>query len=114
MPADLGLSEIQSVISTNVTAVMACCKETINSMKKHDIKDGHIININRYADSQKAKKKDCGHFVCCQPKEARLSQDRCMPDYSLVYIRFWYLRLANTSLRRWCIAGVSNYKNLLI
>lgn len=66
MRADLGLLEIQSMISTNLTAVMASCKEAINSMKKHDIKDGHIININRYADSHYAKytKKKMDRFVC--------------------------------------------------
>lgn len=46
---DLDLSEIQNIVTTNVTAVMASCKEAVSSMKKHDIKDGHIININSVA-----------------------------------------------------------------
>lgn len=54
---DLDLSEIQNIVTTNVTAVMASCKEAVSSMKKHDIKDGHIININSVA----------GHVVINMP-----------------------------------------------
>lgn len=44
----MDICEIQTIINTNVTAVMVGCKEAISSMKRHDIKDGHVININRY------------------------------------------------------------------
>lgn len=31
----------------NVIAVTTCCRESYKSMKKYNIADGHIININR-------------------------------------------------------------------
>ncbi|XP_034231398.1 farnesol dehydrogenase-like [Thrips palmi] len=43
---DLDLLQIQAIIATNVTAVMAGCKLAISSMKKHNIRDGHVINVN--------------------------------------------------------------------
>ncbi|XP_034253734.1 farnesol dehydrogenase-like [Thrips palmi] len=54
---ELDLTKIQNIIATNLTAVTVGCKEAIGSMKKHDIKDGHIITINSVA----------GHVVINSP-----------------------------------------------
>ncbi|KAK3920846.1 Farnesol dehydrogenase, partial [Frankliniella fusca] len=50
---DLDAATVQNVVSLNLTGVMLSCREAILSMKKHGIKDGHIININSVA----------GHFI---------------------------------------------------
>ncbi|XP_052129322.1 farnesol dehydrogenase-like [Frankliniella occidentalis] len=41
-------TDSEKLISTNFTAVLIGCSLGVDSMKKHDIKDGHIININRW------------------------------------------------------------------
>ncbi|KAJ1519801.1 hypothetical protein ONE63_005054 [Megalurothrips usitatus] len=40
---------VQKLVSTNLTCVMISSQEAIKSMQKHDIKDGHIVNINSIA-----------------------------------------------------------------
>ncbi len=42
----------ERLVSTNLTAVMVGCSLGVASMKKHGIKDGHIININRCGSRQ--------------------------------------------------------------
>lgn len=43
---DLDAASIQRIVAVNLTAAMLSSREAIQSMKRHDIKDGHIININ--------------------------------------------------------------------
>lgn len=38
----------------NVMAVSICTREAYQSMKERNIDDGHIININRYANAKSA------------------------------------------------------------
>ncbi|XP_052130591.1 farnesol dehydrogenase-like isoform X2 [Frankliniella occidentalis] len=42
-------AQSEKLIATNVTAVLIGCSLGVDSMKKHGIKDGHIININSTA-----------------------------------------------------------------
>lgn len=46
---NLDVSTVQQVVNLNLTSVMLSCREALLSMKKHAIKDGHIININSVA-----------------------------------------------------------------
>ncbi|XP_034243982.1 farnesol dehydrogenase-like [Thrips palmi] len=43
---DMEPARIQQLVNTNLTAVMLCCHEAMNSMRRHAIKDGHLVNIN--------------------------------------------------------------------
>lgn len=45
--ADMDVPTMMQLINTNVAGVMLSCREALLSMKKYQIKDGHIININR-------------------------------------------------------------------
>lgn len=38
-----------AVLNTNVLGLAAATREAINSMKKHGVNDGHVVNIGRYA-----------------------------------------------------------------
>lgn len=44
---DIADGDLTNIINTNVTSVMCSCRQAVLSMKRHSIKDGHIININR-------------------------------------------------------------------
>ncbi|KAJ1530543.1 hypothetical protein ONE63_005431 [Megalurothrips usitatus] len=43
---DMSNESMAAVVNTNVLGLTACCREAINSMKRHGIKDGHIVNVN--------------------------------------------------------------------
>ncbi|KAK3927699.1 Farnesol dehydrogenase [Frankliniella fusca] len=43
---DLDPAESERMVSTNFTSMMIGCSLGVTSMRKHGIKDGHIININ--------------------------------------------------------------------
>lgn len=36
-----------AIVNTNLLGYASCCREVINSMKRHGTTDGHIVNINR-------------------------------------------------------------------
>lgn len=46
---DMDVATMMQLINTNVAGVMLSCREALLSMKKHHIKDGHIVNINSLA-----------------------------------------------------------------
>ncbi|XP_034247218.1 farnesol dehydrogenase-like [Thrips palmi] len=45
---DMSNEDMAAVINTNVLGMASCCREAINSMKKHAVSDGHIVNINSF------------------------------------------------------------------
>ncbi|KAE8740497.1 hypothetical protein FOCC_FOCC014002 [Frankliniella occidentalis] len=67
-------TDSEKLISTNFTAVLIGCSLGVDSMKKHDIKDGHIININSTAGHRILASPGLGSVVAyCATKHATVA-----------------------------------------
>ncbi|XP_034238269.1 farnesol dehydrogenase-like [Thrips palmi] len=43
---DMEAADMQRLFATNLTAVALCCREALASMRRHGLKNGHVVNIN--------------------------------------------------------------------
>lgn len=46
-PSEIPVSEMRSMLDTNIVALVQCSQLSIKSMIQRNVNDGHIININR-------------------------------------------------------------------
>jgi len=46
--ADFEFSQMKGMFDTNVVGLSLCSREALRCMKRHNINDGHIVNINSY------------------------------------------------------------------
>ncbi|KAK3921864.1 Farnesol dehydrogenase [Frankliniella fusca] len=73
-------ADSERMVSTNFTAVMIGCTLGITSMKKHGIKDGHIINLNSTCSHSIVRiPEDMGSIAAyCSTKHATLALTKAL------------------------------------